>query len=735
MLLPAPRGPITDRLRGELTHPPHLFDPPPDEAYGDEEDLHLALYVCYELHYQGFDGVDDRWEWHPSVLALRERLERWFEAELARLVPRPPAPAPEEVPRALAALVAADQGPSLSAYLRTRADLGRFAEFVAHRSIYQLKEADPHTWGIPRLLGRSKAALVEIQADEYGGGSPERMHAELFRATMRAVGLDDTYGAYLDSVPGATLAVGNVMSLFGLHRRHRGALLGHLAAFEMTSSTPNRRYSQGLRRLGGDAGARRYFEEHVQADAVHEQIAAHDMCGAFAAEHPGLTGDILYGAACALALDRIFAERLLGRWRAGRSSLRQPLGIPPQAPLGAHPQAPLERPPQDRGGSPLPRPIPPRSPAGRPATCPPEPVSESETGAESETEPECGPGTGSEAEVGAESEPEPAPPIDYVLPLRWQDDTGLEELTAYLRRLSRHARIVVVDGSPSPLFERHARLWREIAEHLRPDDDIHVANGKVAGVLTGMRRARNEHVIIADDDVRYEIAALGRMSALLKNADLVRPQNHFHPLPWHARWDSARTLLNRGLGADYPGTFGVRRSFFARMGGYDGDVLFENLELIRTVRAHGGREACPLDLYVRRLPPGTRRFWSQRVRQAYDDLAQPARMAVFLAVLPAVGAALWRRRPELVAAGAAAVAGLAEIGRRRAGGRRVFPATAPLFAPVWVLERATCSWAALTARFLFGGVPYAGRRLRVAAHSTRRLRHRATRPGAPLASP
>ncbi|WP_259406817.1 iron-containing redox enzyme family protein [Microbispora sp. H10885] len=708
MLLPAPRGPITDRLRGELARPPHLFDPPPDEAYGDEEDLHLALFVCYELHYQGFDGVDDRWEWHPSVLALRERLERCFEAELARLVPRPPAPAPEEVPRALAALVAADQGPSLSAYLRTRADLGRFAEFVVHRSVYQLKEADPHTWGIPRLLGRSKAALVEIQADEYGGGVPERMHAEMFRATMRALGLDDSYGAYLDSVPGATLAVSNVMSLFGLHRRHRGALLGHLAAFEMTSSTPNRRYSQGLRRLGGDAAARRYFEEHVQADAVHEQIAAHDMCGAFAAEHPGLTGDILFGAACALALDRIFAERLLGRWRAGRSSLLRPLASLSEARPG--------RPPQDLLGSPLGTPL--RSPppqrlaqsqAGRPAPRPPEPE--------------------------AESEPVPAPPIDYVLPLRWQDDSDLAELTGYLRRLSRHARIVVVDGSPSPLFERHARLWREIAEHLRPDDDVDVANGKVAGVLTGMRRARNEHVIIADDDVRYEIAALGRVSALLKNADLVRPQNHFHPLPWHARWDSARTLLNRGLGADYPGTFGVRRSFFARMGGYDGDVLFENLELIRTVRAHGGREVCPLDLYVRRLPPGTRRFWSQRVRQAYDDLAQPARMAVFLAVLPAVGAALRRRRPALVAAGAAAVAGLAEIGRRRAGGRRVFPATTPLFAPVWVLERATCSWAALTARVLFGGVPYAGRRLRVAAHSTRRLRRRATGPGPPHASP
>ncbi|MFI7027122.1 glycosyltransferase [Microbispora rosea] len=321
--------------------------------------------------------------------------------------------------------------------------------------------------------------------------------------------------------------------------------------------------------------------------------------------------------------------------------------------------------------------------------------------------------------------------IDYVLPLRWQDDAGLTELTGYLRDLSRHARIVVVDGSPSPLFERHARLWRGIAVHVRPDEDLTIANGKVAGVLTGMRRARAEHVVIADDDVRYDADALARVHALLDHADLVRPQNHFHPLPWHARWDTARTLLNRGLGADYPGTFGIRRSTFEKMGGYDGDVLFENLELIRTVRAHGGREVRPLDLYVRRLPPDTRRFWSQRIRQAYDDLAQPARMAVFLAVLPCVGAALWRRRPASIVAGAVAAVGLAEIGRRRAGGRRVFPATAGLFAPVWVLERATCSWAALAARFVLGGVPYAGRRLRVAAHSTRLLRHRALQASVP----
>ncbi|MEV0344698.1 glycosyltransferase [Nonomuraea sp. NPDC050680] len=314
--------------------------------------------------------------------------------------------------------------------------------------------------------------------------------------------------------------------------------------------------------------------------------------------------------------------------------------------------------------------------------------------------------------------------LDYVLPLRWEDDAGLDELTGYLRTLTQHARVIVVDGSPAALFARHARRWRGLVTHVRPDPGLRHANGKVAGVTTGLRLARAERVVIADDDVRYDGAALAAVHSLLDHADLVRPQNHFDPLPWHALWDTARTLLNRSLGADYPGTFGIRRAFFEEMGGYDGDVLFENLELIRTVRAHGGTEARPPGLYVRRLPPDAGRFWSQRVRQAYDDLAQPLRLATFLAVLPAVATALLRRRYAPPAAAALLAIALAEAGRRRGGGRRVFPWAASLFAPVWVLERAVCTWLAVAAA-LRGGVPYAGRRLRIAAHSTRTLRRRA----------
>ena len=295
--------------RRDATSPPPWLD----------EDLQIALWCSYELHYRGFEDVDDRWEWDPHIIAFRERLERRWLAGLRSLVNPGEPTAP--VATALAGLVRDDRGPDLAGYLAREASLGEFAEYLAHRSVYQLKEADPHSFGIPRLAGRAKAALVEIEADEYGGGRPERVHAELFRATMRWAGLADDYGHYVPVVPAVTLAVSNLMSLFALHRRWLGALLGHLAALEMTSTGPNRKYSAAAGRLGAGVTARRYFDEHVEADAVHEQIAMHDLCGDFVAQRPDAAGDILFGAACCLALDGMLARHLLACWQDGQSSL------------------------------------------------------------------------------------------------------------------------------------------------------------------------------------------------------------------------------------------------------------------------------------------------------------------------------------------------------------------------------------------------------------------------------
>ncbi len=324
LTLPDPRGPVSERLLTALRDAPHSFEAP---HAGGDEDAQLALYLCYELHYRGLPEVDDRWEWEPSLLALRRTLETDFEERLRAEVPAPEPAEPAEMDVALRQVEAADDAPSLSRHLERDGTREQFLEFVVHRSAYQLKEADPHSWALPRLSGRPKAAMVEIQADEYGGGDPERIHAALFGRTMDALGLDSRYGAYVDHLPAVTLATVNLMSLFGLHRRLRGALVGHLALFEMTSSVPNRRYGDGLRRLGLGA-ATGFFDEHVVADAVHESVAAVDLAGGLAEQEPGLAADILWGATALRELEGRWAGHLLGAWERGETSLRAPLPAP-----------------------------------------------------------------------------------------------------------------------------------------------------------------------------------------------------------------------------------------------------------------------------------------------------------------------------------------------------------------------------------------------------------------------
>lgn len=329
---------------------------------------------------------------------------------------------------------------------------------------------------------------------------------------------------------------------------------------------------------------------------------------------------------------------------------------------------------------------------------------------------------------------------EYILPLRWTGDSGLAELSDYLRRLVDWIPVTVVDGSDPSLFERHRAAFPAAVRHLRPNPDAspdqntaanHLGaggganNGKVAGVMTGVRASGAEFLVIADDDVRYTREALTAVVHHLASAHVVRPQNYFDPRPWHARWDTARTLLNRAWSTDYPGTLGVRRSALLATDGYAG-VLFENLELIRTIKAAGGSEQALPGLFVARRPPTSRHFLRQRVRQAYDDFAQPRRLAAELALLPAVTGTAFlpagARRTALLGLAGAAVT-CAEIGRRRHNGTAVFPASAAWFAPLWALERAVCVWLAAAFR-LAGGIPYAGSRIRTAAHSEAELRQR-----------
>jgi hypothetical protein len=290
---------------------PEALDVPDGDPLG-AGDLQLALAVCYELHYGGFEGVDDSWEWDPDLLRLRAALERPLERWLQGLDVAGVDGWP--VPHALRALVEADDGPSVSHHLLRGGTLAQYREYVLQRSLYQLREADPHSWALPRIAGPAKVALAEIQGDEYGGGRVQALHAHMYARGMVALGLEPSLDrAWREALP-PMLAVLNLMSYLGLHRRWRGAIVGHLAAYEMTSTQPCRRLGNGLRRLGFGTDATAYFDEHVEADAVHEQLASHDLCGALVQHEPHLRDDVLRGARACLAVEARFGAALLERW-------------------------------------------------------------------------------------------------------------------------------------------------------------------------------------------------------------------------------------------------------------------------------------------------------------------------------------------------------------------------------------------------------------------------------------
>jgi hypothetical protein len=326
MLIPRPRGPLSATLFPALRSGAGLADVR-SVAPDGEADAAIALWALYELHYRGFEdaadagrdgaGGDDL-EWDPDLLAVRRDLERDLED---RLRARWDARVPEgELEEAFFTWVAAQDGPSTAAFVHRQASREQVLELLRMRSVYHLKESDPTAWAVPRLPTEAKAALMELQYDEYGTGDPNRLHAHLFAAGMQACGLSAEYGAYVDEVPVEVLEQNNAMSLLGLHRRLRGAALGHLAAFEATSSLPSRRMAQGLTRLGLAPEMVAYYEEHVAADAVHEQLAVRTICGSLVRDEPALLADVYFGAFTCLDLEDRVAHRLLARWEADRAA-------------------------------------------------------------------------------------------------------------------------------------------------------------------------------------------------------------------------------------------------------------------------------------------------------------------------------------------------------------------------------------------------------------------------------
>jgi Iron-containing redox enzyme len=324
--LPQPRGPLSAAVLAALRGGP-VPSVPRDDAVGDPygEDTQLALYCLYELHYRGFAGVPDELEWDPALLAVRLALERAFLAALRR-----DTPAGDDVDAEVAGMLVEppeSEGHGVSYHLLRRGTRWQLREYLAHRSLYHLKEADPQAWVIPRLSGPAKAALVTVEYDEYGAGDPDRVHAEIFARMLRALAVDDRYGAHLDAAPAPTLAEVNFMSLCGLHRSLRGALVGQFATVELTSSPGSDRLERAMRRLGCDSAAQEFYAEHVAADAVHEQLVRRGVLAPLLAERPALAADVVFGIRASALLAERFEAHVLARWAGGRTSLRRPLPL------------------------------------------------------------------------------------------------------------------------------------------------------------------------------------------------------------------------------------------------------------------------------------------------------------------------------------------------------------------------------------------------------------------------
>ncbi|WP_433274731.1 iron-containing redox enzyme family protein [Actinosynnema sp. CS-041913] len=323
-VLPTPRGPVSDAVVEALRSDPPPVGLPLDAArdadpYG--EDLQLALHVCYELHYRGFEGVSADWEWEPELLRLRAVLERVFRDALHADLP-----GRLDIGDVLdELLVERLDGQGVSHYLRDEGTWWQLREYLVHRSIYHLKEADPHAWVIPRLTGRAKAALVAVEFDEFGGGRGDRMHSQLYARLLAGAGLRSEYLHYLDDVPAPMLATVNLMSMCGLHRALRGALVGHFAAAEITTAPSAARMAKALERMDAHPDCVEFFIEHIEADAVHEQIMRHDVVGDLVAREPELAESVVFGVRATELLEERLAEHLLGSWRNGTSSLIQPV--------------------------------------------------------------------------------------------------------------------------------------------------------------------------------------------------------------------------------------------------------------------------------------------------------------------------------------------------------------------------------------------------------------------------
>ena len=329
----------------------------------------------------------------------------------------------------------------------------------------------------------------------------------------------------------------------------------------------------------------------------------------------------------------------------------------------------------------------------------------------------------------------------YLLPIRRAtfSESKTAELYEYLSILAAAGcEVLVIDGSAPEIFAQHHRAWSDYCRHEPVDGRFTYLNDKVNGIHTGVALASRAKIVLADDDIRYDKLDIQKICALLDEFEVVRPQNYFGnqtvrrdsveptnsmapqsvDLPLRAKVEAARMLINRATlrNADYPGTCAFRCEAFLRAGEYDGDVLFDNEELIRHFARCSAHILYANDFFIRKHPPSFRKWLEQRPRQAYEDFGLRFKTILFASLFPlaiaiAVIAPRWL---SILAAAAASLLSilLAFAGWLRGDARKYFPLHICFFAPVWVCERTLSTYWAFYRWIARGGYPFGDRTLK-----------------------
>lgn len=321
-LIPWSRGPLSAAVIKALRAEPGSLGPTPPVHVADplnDDDLQLALYLCYEVHFRDLTGLD--WEWDLDLLAFRAQLENAVVTQLREEISPLTSRRPVDVVAEIEQLVVTSRTASIATYFRDGGSLDQLREFCVHRSVAHLREGDAQAFAIARLPRDAKTSLIEIQHFNSGAGHADDSRSTLFAATMIALGLDDSYGSYVEMLPGVTLATANLVSMFSLHRRWRAQLVGQLTSLDMTSAQPREDYRRALERFGVGPAGRRFYDAPGELDAHRGDVARRRLVAGLLRGEPGLGPDVIFGAAAMMLVEENFTRHLLNAWGRERTSL------------------------------------------------------------------------------------------------------------------------------------------------------------------------------------------------------------------------------------------------------------------------------------------------------------------------------------------------------------------------------------------------------------------------------